>query len=68
MTGWATGPHLHFEFLVGGVHQDPLTLARSSQPLNLDLASRLRFNEVAAATRNTLEVAATMGRSYALAQ
>ncbi len=26
-TGWATGPHLHYEFRVGGVQRDPLTLA-----------------------------------------
>ena len=27
MTGLATGPHLHYEFLIGGVHRDPLTVA-----------------------------------------
>ena len=25
-TGWATGPHLHYEFLVGGVHRNPRTV------------------------------------------
>lgn len=25
-TGWATGPHLHYEFLVGGAHQNPRTV------------------------------------------
>ena len=27
MTGLATGPHLHYEFLISGVHHDPLTVA-----------------------------------------
>ena len=26
-TGWATAPHLHYEFLVNGVHQNPRTVA-----------------------------------------
>jgi len=25
-TGWATAPHLHYEFLIRGVHQDPRTV------------------------------------------
>ena len=27
MTGLATGPHLHYEFLIGGTHHNPLTVA-----------------------------------------
>jgi len=26
-TGWATGPHLHYEFKIAGVHQDPMKVA-----------------------------------------
>ena len=43
-TGWATGPHLHYEFRIGGEQHNPLTVALpSSEPLAP--ASRRAFAE-----------------------
>ncbi|TFH75897.1 peptidase M23 [Gammaproteobacteria bacterium LSUCC0112] len=45
-TGGATGPHLHYEFLVGGVHKDPRTIVdQLPQVIALDEAEMARFRE-----------------------
>jgi murein DD-endopeptidase MepM/ murein hydrolase activator NlpD len=46
-TGWATGPHLHYEFIVDGVHKDPrgVQLALADP---VPEAERARFTQVAA--------------------
>jgi murein DD-endopeptidase MepM/ murein hydrolase activator NlpD len=59
-TGWATGPHLHFEFKEKGVQRDPLEVARRHQPATeLTAQSRPQFIRVAQSMRNQLAVAAT---------
>ncbi|MFL6698618.1 MAG: peptidoglycan DD-metalloendopeptidase family protein [Vitreoscilla sp.] len=60
-TGWATGPHLHFEFRVAGAVKDPLTIAKSAETLALDNASRPRFTAMAGALKSELAVAESLG-------
>ena len=68
MTGWATGPHLHFEFMVGDRHEDPQTIAKNSDAVPLDPASRPRFNETVRSVEAALDVAETLGSRTALAE
>jgi murein DD-endopeptidase MepM/ murein hydrolase activator NlpD len=43
MTGLATGPHLHYEYLTGGVHRNPQTVQLpGAEPLRADALQRFR--------------------------
>jgi murein DD-endopeptidase MepM/ murein hydrolase activator NlpD len=52
-TGFATGPHLHYEFKIGGIHQDPMRVAL---PKAEPVPDRLRgdFMKVSAQARETI--------------
>jgi murein DD-endopeptidase MepM/ murein hydrolase activator NlpD len=45
MTGWATGPHLHYEFRVDGVQRDPLRVALpSATPISAEQKTAFEEN------------------------
>ncbi|HEX7435673.1 MAG TPA: M23 family metallopeptidase, partial [Caldimonas sp.] len=62
-TGWATGPHLHFEVKFAGVQQDPLVVAQSSEAVAITSAGRAEFAQVTRGLKSQLEVAESVGRS-----
>jgi murein DD-endopeptidase MepM/ murein hydrolase activator NlpD len=54
-TGWATGPHLHYEFKLAGIHQDPMKVALpKAEPV--PPALRAKFEAAASVAASTMDL------------
>jgi murein DD-endopeptidase MepM/ murein hydrolase activator NlpD len=53
-TGLASGPHLHYEFLVDGVHRNPRTV-QLPKALPIAKEEKARFMEIASVRQQQLD-------------
>lgn len=54
-TGYATGPHLHYEFLVNGVHQDPgIILRKLPKAVSIAASESARFKATVAGLKTQM--------------
>jgi len=65
-TGWATGPHLHYEFRVGDEQRDPLTVALpDGEPLGL--VQQAVFRSTIAPAQAQLAIAQALPNAFTVA-
>ncbi|MBC7437890.1 MAG: M23 family metallopeptidase, partial [Bdellovibrionales bacterium] len=64
-TGWATGPHLHFEFRINGEQQDPMKIAQQSNTIPVPAGAMPLFKQLANSVKDQLQAAATITQTRA---